>query len=165
SRWFEVGRGHISAGNSGSVEAGTDDTVWFVALHDEQEQRFEAGRREEDAFTDKVEMDISSTQGGREEEVERMCLDTVMAFIEELYSQDRAGYSFLQNDHNEEWAGKGQGWIARQIAGSEARQRAWIARAQGAGSANDDGDDGHHPYHKTTVQAYEQTFESFQEQL
>ncbi|KAF6781767.1 hypothetical protein CSOJ01_16052, partial [Colletotrichum sojae] len=225
SRWFEVGRGHTLAGNSGSAEAGTDDTAWFVALHDEQEQRFETGGREEvsaldeklepngwlyrvgwtkdleglnkarlqeatrpieddeetlrvmwavfdavadkarataaphkvghdvlfeaerremgqkpvrpfdnrmeadtwqrykevwrkmiciwfrtdewadedrppyrftvrqgelwDAFTGRVETDISSTQGGREEEVERMCLDAVMAFIEEPYRQSQ----------------------------------------------------------------------------
>ncbi|KAF6780849.1 hypothetical protein CSOJ01_16115, partial [Colletotrichum sojae] len=56
SRWFEVGRGQTLAGNSGSAEPGTDDAAWFVALHDEQEQRFEAGGREEvSALDEKLE--------------------------------------------------------------------------------------------------------------
>ncbi|KAK1957242.1 hypothetical protein LY78DRAFT_621047, partial [Colletotrichum sublineola] len=39
--------------------------------------------------------------------------------IQDDHSQDRPGYSFLQDDRNEGWVGKGRQWIARQIAGSE----------------------------------------------
>ncbi|KAF4415830.1 hypothetical protein CFRS1_v016116, partial [Colletotrichum fructicola] len=51
------------------------------------------------------------------------------------HSQDRPGYSFLHDDRNEAWVGKGKGWIARRIAESEARRRAWLDPTRGTAAA------------------------------
>ncbi|KAF4475431.1 Bloom syndrome protein-like protein [Colletotrichum fructicola Nara gc5] len=111
------------------------------------------------------------------------------------HSQDRPGYSFLHDDRNEAWVGKGKGWIARRIAESEARRRAWLdptrgtaaaAAAAAAGEAEEatsnhsnshhpyrerteeatsNRSNSHHPYRERTVQAYRQALESFRERL
>ncbi|KAF4474120.1 Bloom syndrome protein-like protein [Colletotrichum fructicola Nara gc5] len=95
------------------------------------------------------------------------------------HSQDRPGYSFLHDDRNEAWVGKGKGWIARRIAESEARRRAWLdptrgtaaaaAAAAAAGEAEEEAtsncSNSHHPYRERTVQAYRQALESFRERL
>ncbi|KAF4473978.1 hypothetical protein CGGC5_v004742 [Colletotrichum fructicola Nara gc5] len=52
SRWFEVGRGLGVAVRSEPSGPGTDDTAWFVALHENQEKRFEADAREEVSIVD-----------------------------------------------------------------------------------------------------------------
>ncbi|KAF4482479.1 hypothetical protein CGGC5_v008661 [Colletotrichum fructicola Nara gc5] len=51
------------------------------------------------------------------------------------HSQDRPGYSFLHDDRNEAWVGKGKRWIARRIAESEARRRAWLDPTRGTAAA------------------------------
>ncbi|KAF5488296.1 hypothetical protein CGCF413_v013151 [Colletotrichum fructicola] len=94
------------------------------------------------------------------------------------HSQDRPGYSFLHDDRNEAWVGKGKGWIARRIAESEARRRAWldptrgtaaavaaVAAAGEAEEATSNHSNSHHPYRERTVQAYRQALESFRERL
>ncbi|KAF4480637.1 hypothetical protein CGGC5_v011645 [Colletotrichum fructicola Nara gc5] len=89
------------------------------------------------------------------------------------HSQDRPGYSFLHDDRNEAWVGKGKGWIARRIAESEARRRAWLDPTRGtaaaaageAEEATSNRSNSHHPYRERTVQAYRQALESFRERL
>ncbi|KAF5513901.1 Bloom syndrome protein-like protein [Colletotrichum fructicola] len=79
------------------------------------------------------------------------------------HSQDRPGYSFLHDDRNEAWVGKGKGWIARRIAESEARRRAWldptrgtaaaaaaVAAAGEAEEATSNHSNSHHPYRERT---------------
>ncbi|KAF5484112.1 Bloom syndrome protein-like protein [Colletotrichum fructicola] len=96
------------------------------------------------------------------------------------HSQDRPGYSILHDDRNEAWVGKGKGWIARRIAESEARRRAWldptrgtaaaaaaaaVAAAGEAEEATSNRSNSHHPYRERTVQVYRQALESFRERL
>ncbi|KAF4416293.1 hypothetical protein CFRS1_v016047 [Colletotrichum fructicola] len=82
------------------------------------------------------------------------------------HSQDRPGYSFLHDDRNEAWVGKGKGWIARRIAESEARRRAWldptrgtaaaaaaVAAAGEAEEATSNHSNSHHPYRERTEEA------------
>ncbi|OHE98663.1 hypothetical protein CORC01_06114 [Colletotrichum orchidophilum] len=46
----------VAVESSESAQRGTDDPAWFVALHDEQEARFEAGARQEvSTFDEKLE--------------------------------------------------------------------------------------------------------------
>ncbi|KAK2733438.1 hypothetical protein CKAH01_19013 [Colletotrichum kahawae] len=85
------------------------------------------------------------------------------------HSQDQPGYSFLHDDCNKAWVGKGKGWIARRIAELEAWQQAWldltrgiaaaaaaaaaVAAAGEAEEATSNHSNSHHPYRKRTEEA------------
>ncbi|KAK2729959.1 hypothetical protein CKAH01_19132, partial [Colletotrichum kahawae] len=85
------------------------------------------------------------------------------------HSQDQPGYSFLHDDRNEAWVGKGKGWIAQRIAESEAQRRAWldptrgtaaaaaaaaaVAAAGEAEEATSNHSNSHHPYRERTEEA------------
>ncbi|KAK5989588.1 hypothetical protein PT974_01671 [Cladobotryum mycophilum] len=74
--------------------------------------------------------------------------------LEDSHSEQKVGYSFLQDDRNE-WLGKGKDWIIKRIAGSSSREREWIFN--GGSEAN--------PYKAEAVRKYGQVLEQFRERL
>lgn len=76
------------------------------------------------------------------------------ASMEDDHSEDRVGYSFLQDDRNA-WVGKGKDWVLRRIIESRQKRDEWIAS----------GTDGANPYKAGAVRAYGQMVEQFRERL
>ncbi|MDB5910917.1 MAG: hypothetical protein JWP34_5031, partial [Massilia sp.] len=74
--------------------------------------------------------------------------------VEDDHSEDRVGYSFLQDDRNT-WVCKGAGWVVRQIVRQPAKQAEWLS----SDSTNTC------PYRPTAVRRYRQQFEEFRELL
>lgn len=46
--------------------------------------------------------------------------------VEDRHGESQLGHSFLQDEGNAWWVAAGHDWVAKQIAGSEAQQAAWI---------------------------------------
>ncbi|RSL82730.1 hypothetical protein CEP52_016890 [Fusarium oligoseptatum] len=75
--------------------------------------------------------------------------------VEDDHSEDKIGYSFLDDDRNGEWMHAGKNWIMRKIGESQVYRKSWI---------DDKREDGK-PFHHRAVQTYEQTVNQFMERL
>jgi superfamily II DNA helicase RecQ len=76
------------------------------------------------------------------------------ARMEDDHSEDRVGYSFLQDDRNT-WVEKGKDWVLQRITEAEGRRKEWISNQVGEGC----------PYRVKAVRAYGQMVEQFRERL
>ncbi|KAK3933608.1 P-loop containing nucleoside triphosphate hydrolase protein [Diplogelasinospora grovesii] len=74
--------------------------------------------------------------------------------IEDDYSEDRIGYSFLKDERNG-WVSQGTGWVMQQMIRQPAKQAEWLCSDRT--SAN--------PFKPGAVRRYEQLFEAFRERL
>jgi RecQ family ATP-dependent DNA helicase len=75
------------------------------------------------------------------------------AKMEDDHSEDRVGYSFLQDDRNT-WVEKGKDWVLQRIMEAEQRRKEWVSNV-GEGC----------PYRAKAVRAYGQMVEQFRERL
>lgn len=63
--------------------------------------------------------------------------------LEDDYSEDRVGYSFLHDERNA-WLSKGDEWVLRRILESKERRKAWFSEGSG----------GDNPYKAAAVRKY-----------
>ncbi|KAM6523080.1 hypothetical protein FSOLCH5_003699 [Fusarium solani] len=75
--------------------------------------------------------------------------------VEDDHSEDRIGYSFLDDDRNGEWLQAGKNWVMRRIGESQAQRKSWFDRKREDGK----------PFHNRAVQSYGQTINQFMERL
>lgn len=73
--------------------------------------------------------------------------------MEDDYSEDKVGYSFLQDDRNR-WLEKGKGWVLQRILGLNKGRKEWISTE---GNAK--------PYRPEAVRKYSRIVEQFRERL
>ena len=74
--------------------------------------------------------------------------------MEDDHSEDRVGYSFLEDKRNA-WLDKGKDWVLRRILGSEKFRNEWFS----------DGADEVNPYKHAAVRRYGRSVEQFRERL
>jgi superfamily II DNA helicase RecQ len=75
--------------------------------------------------------------------------------VEDDHSEDRIGYSFLDDDRNGEWLQAGKNWVMRRIGESQAQRKSWFDHKREDGK----------PFHNRAVQSYGQTINQFMERL
>lgn len=79
--------------------------------------------------------------------------------MEDDHSEDRVGYSFLQDDRNDGWVGKGEGWVLGRILGSSERMKAWLREEDDSDGGSDN------PYRAGAIRKYGHAVEQFRERL
>lgn len=77
--------------------------------------------------------------------------------LEDDHSEDRVGYSFLQDQRNG-WLSKGDDWVIKRIVESKARCRTWFSEDSTVRASDN-------PYKAKAVRKYGRTLEQFRERL
>ncbi|KAI8648166.1 hypothetical protein NCS57_01484400 [Fusarium keratoplasticum] len=73
--------------------------------------------------------------------------------MEDDHSEDKVGYSFLDDDRNHTWLAAGKSWNARQIIKTQGRRKSWFDHGREDGK----------PFQARAVQSYGKTFDEFME--
>ncbi|PWI64632.1 hypothetical protein PCL_09489 [Purpureocillium lilacinum] len=77
--------------------------------------------------------------------------------LEDDHSEDRVGYSFLQDQRNG-WLTKGDEWVLQRISESKAHRKAWFSNDSSIRASGN-------PYRGAAVRKYGRTLEQFRERL
>ncbi|KAJ3469903.1 hypothetical protein MRS44_000002 [Fusarium solani] len=75
--------------------------------------------------------------------------------MEDDHSEDKVGYSFLDDDRNHTWLAAGKSWNARQIIKTQGRRKSWFDHGREDGK----------PFQAREVQSYGKTFDEFMEKM